>query len=350
MRLPWRIEKREHTDSYTDTLVDLIVSRATGETAKATATGALEAAAGVVARAFAAAEVTGPSQLVGALTPSLLSMVGRALIRQGEFVAAIDIKKGRVVLHPAADWDVQGSYDPATWRYRLNLAGPSGQTTMPSEPAEAVIHVAYSRDPSRPWRGVGPIESAALAGKLAAETLAALANEAAGAHGAILPLPVDGSDPTVAALKTDLRQLRGQVALVESTADQWGAGDTRTAPRKDWAPRRIGANPPPALVSLHEAASREVLAAVGINPALFSAGDGTAAREAWRQLLFGIVHPLGRIVQDELQAKLEADIILQWDELRASDLSGRARAFQSMVGGGMDIAKAASLAGIVEPE
>jgi len=55
VRLPWaRVERRE--SSYTDTLVDLIVTRATGETAKATATGALEAAAGIVARAFAAAK------------------------------------------------------------------------------------------------------------------------------------------------------------------------------------------------------------------------------------------------------------------------------------------------------
>ena len=56
--------------------------------------------------------MTGPTQLTGALTPSLLSMVGRALIRQGEFVAAIDVKDGRVTLTPAADWDVTGGYDP----------------------------------------------------------------------------------------------------------------------------------------------------------------------------------------------------------------------------------------------
>ncbi len=35
--------------------------------------------------------------------------------------------------------------------------------------------------------------------------------------------------------------------------------------------------------------------------------------------------------------------------LAASDVQGRARAFQSMVGGGMDIAKAAGLAGLLVP-
>ena len=60
--------------------------------------------------------------------------------------------------------------------------------------------------------------------------------------------------------------------------------------------------------------------------------------------------PLGLIVQHELQTKLETEITISWEELRASDLSGRARAFQSMVGGGMDAERAASLAGIMDAE
>ena len=38
---------------------------------------------------------------------------------------------------------------------------------------------------------------------------------------------------------------------------------------------------------------------------------------------------------------------LSWQEVRASDLSGRARAFQSMVGGGMAIAEAVAVAGLM---
>ncbi|MCY4086859.1 MAG: hypothetical protein OXG37_08260 [Actinomycetia bacterium] len=233
--------------------------------------------------------------------------------------------------------------------YRINLAGPSQFTTRPHTPAAAVIHATYSRDPVRPWRGVGPVESASLAGRLSAETLAALVDESSGARGQLLPVPTDGQDPTVEQLRADIRKLKGQVALVETTQAGWGEGRTG-APQRDWQPNRIGANPPAPLIDLHQTASREVLAAVGINPALFSAGDGTAAREAWRQLLFGVVHPLGRIVQDELQAKLETEITISWEELRASDLSGRARAFQSMVGGGMAVERAASLTGLIEPE
>ena len=62
-----------------------------------------------------------------------------------------------------------------------------------------------------------------------------------------------------------------------------------------------------------------------------------------------MLSPLGRLVQTELRAKL-GDVTLDWSELRASDLSGRARACQSMVGAGMDVGKAAGLAGLMESE
>ena len=67
--------------------------------------------------------------------------------------------------------------------------------------------------------------------------------------------------------------------------------------------------------------------------------------------MFGVIAPLGRQVENELRVKLdEPGLRLIWDELRASDLAGRARAFQSMVTAGMDVGKAAALSGLTEPE
>ena len=84
-------------------------------------------------------------------------------------------------------------------------------------PSEAVVHPRYEVDVSRPWRGVGPLQSAALAGRLSAETAAALADAESGPRGGLLALPVDGQDPTVTALKADVRNLAGKIAFVEST-------------------------------------------------------------------------------------------------------------------------------------
>ena len=95
-----------------------------------------------------------------------------------------------------------------------------------------------------------------------------------------------------------------------------------------------------------ELSSREIWAAVGFNSSLFGGNQAAAVREAWRLALFGVLSPLGRLVQTELRGKL-GDVTLDWSELRASDLSGRARAFQSMVGGGMPVADAVAIAGMM---
>ena len=94
-------------------------------------------------------------------------------------------------------------------------------------------------------------------------------------------------------------------------------------------------------------ATREIISACGFNPSLFQVGPAAAIREAWRLALFGVLSPLGKLVESELQEKLEDNVTLSWQELRASDLSGRARAFQSMVGGGMEIGQAVAVAGLM---
>ena len=349
---PWGSNTEVRESSFTDALVQQIVSQAAGgTTATATATGALEAAAGIVARCFAVARVDGPANLAAAVTPAVLSTIGRSLIRGGELVLTIDVDlDGRVRLSPAADFDVTGDHDPSTWFYRVNLAGPSRYTTRSVVPSASVVHVRYQIDAKRPWRGVGPLQSAALAGRLSAETAAALADSESGPRGALLPLPVDGEDPTVATLKTDIRNLAGKLAFVESVATMH-PGSPATAPRTDWQPQRLGANPPASEVELLGVATVEVLNACGVPPSLFSIrGDGTAQRESFRRLLHSTIQPLGRLVAVELSEKFEAEIGLSFDSLFAADLSGRARAFQSMVGGGMDVAKAAGLAGLMESE
>ena len=92
---PWRRTERR---SYTDIRVDSAVERASGtRRATVSATGVLQACAGMVSRAFALATVEGRSNLVSAVTPMLLSMAGRALIREGQVVFVIDVDPtGRV--------------------------------------------------------------------------------------------------------------------------------------------------------------------------------------------------------------------------------------------------------------
>ena len=339
-----KLETRQ--DGYSDTLIAALVARAQGKAlAVPSATGALEACAGVVGRGFMACEISGRPVLVDALKPDVMEMIGRSLIRTGESVFLIDTTAGRMMLLPAETWDVTGGPKPASWEYRLTLGGPSRTHTYDYVPAMSVLHFRYASDPSRPWRGNGPLQVAALAGRLSAETINALGDESSGPVGSLLGIPKDGDDGTVNSLKSDITNARGRVALIES--GDWGeSGNTSV----NLLAQRFGADPPQALVNLQELASREIMNACGLNIALFGGGNAAAVREAWRLALFGVLSPLGKLVESELKDKMEDSVTLSWQELRASDLSGRARAFQSMVGGGMDVAQAVTIAGLMTPE
>ena len=340
-----RTEQRQ--GAYTNAIVEQIIARAKGSTdAQASGTAALEACAGAVGRAFAAADVSGPAFAQAALTPTCLAFIGRQLVRRGEAVMMIDVPGGRLVA--GHSWDIQGDLSESSWTYRLSLPAPSAVITR-SLAGDAVVHVRYSVDPDRPWAGVGPLQAASLAGKLSANVAGALAAELGTTMGFVLPLPVDGNDPTLTALKADLRGSSGGLHPVES-ARTMNPGGAATAPAGDWRVSRLGPNPPAPEVALLGESFREVAAACGVPLSLFTDADGTGARESYRRFLHATVVPLAKLAAAELSAKLDGAVSLSFDSLFAGDLSGRARSFQSLVGAGMDITKAAGLAGLMESD
>ena len=346
MKWPW--EKKSSTggtnSSYTDALIRTIVAQAGGTTANPSATGALEMASGTIARAFMAAEVDGPESVTATLTPGLLAMIGRELIRRGEWIGLIEIKGGRPMIYPVAYVTVNGGYDPDSWTYELTLAGPDRTSTLYSVGAERVIHIRYAQDPERPWRGVGPIQAAALAGRLSAETLEALGDEASGPRGSFLPTPdKDGQDDTLTLLRGDVRRAKGSMLFVESMANDFQGGSQQVP--ADWKQTRFGMMVPDAAIELSSMVSREIVSACGVSPTLFDPKSSAAMREAWRQLLFGTLAPLGKIVEAELSAKL-FPVSIGWQELRASDLQARARSVDSLVKAGVDQARAMEIAGL----
>ena len=105
--------KLEERESYTDALVSALLSRAQGKSlATPSATAALEACSGTVGRGFAASEVSGPDPITSALTPGVLALIGRSLIRYGEVVFLIDTQAGRLRLIPAETHDLEGGPFP----------------------------------------------------------------------------------------------------------------------------------------------------------------------------------------------------------------------------------------------
>ena len=191
------------------------------------------------------------------------------------------------------------------------------------------------------------MQRATLTGALHASLEKTAGLEAAGTVGYLLPIPSDGNDTSVGKLKQDIQALAGRTALVETTAAGFGEGRT-AAPRCDWTPQRIGVAYPESIPQVLSWSQQSTLAACGVPVELVTSGQGTATREAWRRFLHGTIAPLGRIVEREL-AKMYpgSEPKLSFEALFASDVQGRARAFQSLVNGGMDVAKSAALSGML---
>ena len=344
---PWRRETRA-TQPFTDAIVSAIASQAAGTTAgDPSAIAALEACAGIWSRAFAAATVE-PAH--PAVTPAVLALIARDLIRRGESVFAIEVEGAAPVLRPAGSWDVRGPWREAEWFYRVDLFGPSGNVTR-FVPSATVVHARYSVDPSRPWLGLGPLDWARHTGALAANLELRLSEEASGAVSRLIPIPEEGADGALDGLRADIAAGRGRALTVETTAAGWGEGKS-AAPMSDWKQQRIGADPPAPLISLRDDASMAVMHACGVPATLIMANsDGTAQRESWRRFVMGSVEPVARMVALELAAKLDTPgLRFKFDSLWAHDLAGRASSFKAMVTAGMPLDRAAGLAGLITDE
>ena len=110
---------------------------------------------------------------------------------------------------------------------------------------------------------------------------------------------------------------------------------------------RLGPEPPDSFALLRDRLENSLLALHGLPPALIAArGTGTALRESFRQVLHSLIKPLGALVVEELQAKLDPDAALSFDALRAGDVQGAARAFGSLTKGGLSPAAAAAVVGL----
>ena len=169
MRWPWSAEpEKRETQPFSDAVIQAIVNQAEGSMPGDPAqTWALETSAALYARAFSAAKVTG--ERTEKITPSMMALIARNLIRRGEGLHVIELRRGQVVFLPVGSWDVRGGWDENSWFYRADLFGPSGNITRLVRSGQ-VLHFRYAVDPARPWHGIGPLgwarETGTLAGNL----------------------------------------------------------------------------------------------------------------------------------------------------------------------------------------
>ena len=348
MRFPWskRETRAQSSTGYTNLLLSALVSAAKGTTeGDGAAVAAAEVAAGLWGRCFSGAAVQPAGNIARALSPSILEMLAREVIRRGDSLFMIDVQGGALSLLPVAHWDIFGGFRPDSWTYQCTLNAPDSTYTV-TLPADQVIHVRYGASASQPWKGISPFAACPATSHLAGMIETRLGEEASAAVATLIPIPEGTTTTQTEVLRDSLANLRGKLALVPSAGGGWGAGD-RAAPRTGWRTERLGANPPESLAKLRTDTARHILAAAGVPVELFEGGEGTSAREAFRRFLHASVAPVARLIEAELSAKLETAVSFNFDQLFAADIQGRARAFQSLVGGGMDVSEALAVTGLL---
>ena len=273
MKLPWTKTENYADSSYTDALVAALIRQVRGRTAGTaltSETGALESAAGLVGRAFMACEVSGDPMYVAALTPQVMELIGRGLVRRGDLVFYLDTSDGLTLL-PAQTHSIAGGPMPSGWVYDVSLAGPGEQKTLRPVPAESVLHFRYGVDIERPWRGNAPLGVARAIGDLVAEATTYLTQESGSPRGSFLSTPKDGADDTIAEMRADVKTAQGAMLFVEGMADNWESGGK---PSGDWSNKHFG----PIGRRWHggsgmKMARSEALGAIGLNEALFMGAD-----------------------------------------------------------------------------
>ena len=340
--------------AYTDARIAAILAAAGGDAAADVGgIAAVEIASGLWGRAMASASVAPDTAATRAITPAVLELVGRELVRKGEALFEIMVIGGEARLLPVSWWDVYGSFEPESWEYQITLAGPDRTSTRRVR-ADRVVHLRYATTPTEPWRGVSPLAHCRATSDLAAMLETRLSQEAAASVGAFIPVPQDGGsggdDDPQAVLKGDIAGAKGRAVLVETTSAGWSEG-RQAAPTRDWESRRFGANPPAVLDALRSSSARHVLAACGVPIELVEPAEGSGAREAFRRFLHATISPAAALVQDELRQKLDTpDLVLGFDALFAADVQGRARAWRSLAGqeASLDPQTAARLVGLAD--
>lgn len=209
-----------------------------------------------------------------------------------------------------------------------------------------MVHFRYSVDTRRPWAGLSPLQWASLTGRVHGNVERYLAEEAKTRHGHFVAGLSRGTTRRQRSEATNQLNERLDNPDTRSTLFMPEGYD---ASRGSGMPVRLGPQPLVENASLRSDTAIAIIAACGLSPALFQQNsDGTAQPEAWRRALHGSFAPLGRLMSKELATKLDAPgLIISFEKLFASDISGRARAWQSLVQSGKTPEETDRVAGLI---
>ena len=336
----------------TDPVVNAILNQNGYDNATYGGVAALETAAGVWARAFLSANVSPSGYLTDTLTATAMAQIARSMCVRGESLHLITPNG----LMEVGSWDIRGGPSEESWQYSCDLAGPSMTRTV-KVGSESVIHCRYATHPARPWRGLSPLKMADQTRDLAGRLERGLTWEANSPTGTVIFSGDAKSDATV---EDELREgnlgasnprRQGPLKILDAFSRLKGGLIVANTNRNDGTSfgvandppttERVGMRPQPEVTELRKSVYQSVLSACGVHPALAGESSAGALREAWRVVLHGTLTPVSKIIASECGRKLGVpNLAINFAELYASDVTGRARALKGLVEAGVELGEA----------
>ena len=303
---------------------------------------AFEAVASRFSLAFAQGRLEGADELASAVPPALMADAGRRAAIDGEIIIVAKRNGSRWILETAVLTTITGSStDRQSWQYELSVSTPDG-IVKETAPRSRVVHAVTRPDPRQPWRGLSLVKAAGLTALAANIGEQRLCEELGSPTGRIISYSRAQVREQGEGLKENIQNLKGGIKMLLSPPSKQGFGNANTLQSQ-----RLGADVPETMMLIRQQTFEHVAAAAGLAPSLMSVGGGgSEAREQLRNFLHAVISPMAGILEHELSRVFGEAVVLNFDRLQASDVVARARAFASLVKGGLSQADALQKAGL----
>ena len=195
------------------------------------------------------------------------------------------------------------------------------------------------------WRRA--LAAASKLGVLAARVESKLAEDLNTPIAHILPIPTDGGDPKLDALRGDIAKAQGAAVLARRHEQRVGRKPSPVGHSSGLESTTVGTEIPDGPRETWKDVLMAVGNACGIPSGLLDPGaDGTAQREAYRRFIMASVQPVADMIAEVAGEALDTEITVQFAALHAQDITGRSNAMAKLVGAGMSLEDAQKLVGL----
>ena len=310
---------------------------------------AVAAASSAYGDALASATIEADSTIAHALDPGLLGYLGRRYPSHGEASLLITVSNDVLALVPVEIERIAGD----TFH---TIREDGDRTLRRTVSEEEIVHIVFERS-SQSRRGRAPWTRAPAATAALASLERTIAIEAAGPVFQAWSTPGDLKGDAAALMESgplaSMNKAQGGVVRVPVQTDSGvlqPLDSTRVPSTREGVFTRVAPTFSANHSLIHAQLAAVVAATCGLPPGLLSANVASAGlRESLRSFVALKVTPIAKLIELELQRKLDPALTLDVSPPPGLDIVTRSRAVHSLAAAGVAVDEALAIAGIEVP-